>query len=251
MSSGRIGLISALPQELELLRSETQNLREHELAPGLRAWTGRLDDHDVVLAEAGIGKVSAAMQATTLMIQAMPRLLIFTGVAGGLDASLHLGDVVIGERLIQHDAGVANPDGLELYQAGHLPFFDPTDRLGFAPRPDLLARVSGRLEGIELLPIDEGSPTPTIRLGTILTGDVFVNSPEVRHRLAGLGGQAVEMEGAAVAQVADHFGVPFLVVRALSDLAGDNAPSPEVFSHFLEVASANSARVVRHLLPVL
>lgn len=249
-----IGIICAIPQELGHLAQAMAGVVE-EAHGGLAFARGTLDGHGVVLAGGGVGKVNAAVTSTLLADRYGCRCLVFSGVAGGLDPTLHVGDVVIGARTLQHDAGVLQAERVHTYQAGHVPFFNPTDQLGYAPPADLLARVEAQLEGFALEPLSAAAAggqarTPVIVTGTILTGDQFLNCSATRERLfRELGGQAIEMEGGAVGQVAQAFAIPHLVIRALSDLAG--ADSQIDFGRFVEAVAASSAAIVRRLLPVL
>lgn len=249
-----IGIICAIPQELDHLAAAMQ-APATETHGGLVFQRGGLDGHNVVLAGGGVGKVNAAITSTLLADRFACRCLLFSGVAGGLDPALGVGDVVIGERTLQHDAGVLQASRIHTYQAGHVPFFNPTDQLGYYPPAELLARVRDRLDGFSLPPLSAAAAggderTPSIAFGTILTGDQFLNCEATRERLfAELGGKAIEMEGGAVGQVAEAFAIPHLVIRALSDLAG--AESASDFGRFVEEVAAGSAAILRRILEAI
>lgn len=215
---------------------------------------GSLDGCDVVLAETGMGKVNAALVTTVLAHRFGCRAVIFSGVAGGLDPDLNVGDVVIADRLIQYDAGLIEDERLQTYQAGHVPFINPTDRLGYDVGGMVIDKVRRALGGLELPPLSrlaggQGRPARIV-YGTVLSGDQYLHSEPTRVRLhSEFGGRAIEMEGGAVAQVCEAFGIDWLVVRALSDLAGQD--SQFEFNEFAGEVAASSATVLRTLLPVL
>ena len=246
-----IGILCAIPQELAHLQQALTG-GEERIEAGLRFVSGRLDDHQVVLVGAGIGKVNTAITATLLAQAFGCRLIVFSGVAGGLDPALHIGDVVIADRTVQHDAGVIEDERLATYQPGHVPFFNPTDRLGYPVDAALLERLRDRLDGFVLPPLSRAAggagAAPRIAFGTILSGDQYVHCEATRQRLhRELGGLAVEMEGGALAQVCEAFGLPWLDIRALSDLAGKDSRFD--FSAFVHEVAASSALILRRLLP--
>lgn len=237
-------VVAALQAEIDRLVAALETPQRSYVA-GWPTWQGRLGIHDVVVARAGIGKVNTAALSALLWDRFQPSTLIFTGVAGAIDPELSVGDIVVAERTIQHDAGVVTTGGLERYQPGHIPFFNPTDQFGYAPSAGVLASVRSVIDEVELSPVR--ARRPSIKLGTIVTGDQFLQDPATRDRLfAELGAQAVEMEGAALAQFASRVGCDHIVVRSISDLAGEESDID--FERFLPEVAANSARFTAALI---
>ena len=233
-------IMSALAGELRLLRAAMTDDRETR-AGGHRFRVGTIGECDVVLTSVGVGKVNASLVATLALDHFAPSELLFTGVAGGIDPELEIGDVVVAEHVLHHDAGVFGPDGFEVYQSGHVPFFNPTSTIGYRPSRELLDRARSVVGGVVLSPVL--GHEPKVVFGTVATGDQFIQSEEERRRLhETLGAHVAEMEGAAAAQVAGHFGVDHLVIRAVSDRAG--ADSPFDFARVLDEAAINSSSVV-------
>jgi adenosylhomocysteine nucleosidase len=236
--------MSALAGELGLLRAAAADNLETDVG-GHRFRVGSIGECEVVTTFAGVGKVNAAMVATLAIDHFGPREVVFTGVAGGIDPGLEIGDVVVAEHVLHHDAGVFGSDGFEVYQSGHVPFFNPTDDLGYSPSPELLDRVKSVAAGFQLSPVL--GRVPNLVFGTVVTGDQFIQSEAERRRLhETLGASVAEMEGAAVAQVAEHFGIDHVVIRAVSDRAG--VDSAIDFARFLDEVAVNSSSVVLRVL---
>ena len=233
-----IGILCALPQEQELL---VEALGDPPVLPGdgLSARRGRLDGREVVVAAAGVGKVKAAGTATLMVERLGCRALVLSGVAGGLGPDLGIGDIVIADRVIDVDYGRVTDAGRIVYQPGTLPVPESKPDPGY-----LLPAVT-----IELVRERVATSGLEATLGTIVTGDAFLASSRVRDQLAGeWDALAIEMEGSALCGVAERFDIGWLVVRALSDRAGEESLGD--FQAFVSSAAARSARLVRELLPV-
>jgi adenosylhomocysteine nucleosidase len=251
-----LGIICAMPEELAALLGDMSGVERRELA-GREVLKGRLYGRSVAVIESGIGKVASAMVATLLLDALHCRAVLFSGVAGGIDPALNIGDLVVARRLIQHDYGRLQAEGLTPFRPGVPPFGPGRRDYAFDLPDDLAGRIETAMNGLRLPPlpaelvgVERSTLSPVLKLGTIVSGDQFINDETVRRRLqTEFGAHAVEMEGAAVAQVAEAFGVPAIVIRSLSDLAG--AESHLDFGKFVTAVAPTAARVVERLVPVL
>jgi adenosylhomocysteine nucleosidase len=247
-----LGILSALPEEMGHLGAALDPAGDVEIA-GFRFRPGRIDGHSVVLAEAGVGKVATALAGSLLLDRFACRGLIFSGVAGRLDDELFIGDIVIADELIQHDYGAMVAGRLKPFRPGLPPIGEARERPGFRLDPRLRQAIAEAIADLRLPPFDarRDSTRPShVCMGRILSGDQFVNCAATRDRLVSeFKGQAVEMEGAALAQVSERFGAACVVVRCLSDLAGEDSHID--FAAFLPAAANMAAIVVRRLIPAM
>jgi len=234
MTAKPIAVLTAIPEEIAAFGAHLVETGRESVA-GLAFHHGTLDGRPVVLAESGIGKVNAALAATLLLDRFGCGGIVFSGVAGGVDPNLNVGDLVIAEQVIQHDYGAMVQGALEVYRAGALPFPEFRGDVALKANPALIAGARTALDQAQF--------------GTILTGDYYLGCGQTRERLfSSFGGKAVDMESASVAQVAEAFGAPWLIIRALSDLAGEDSRLD--FQAFAREAARTAAAAVLKSLPL-
>jgi adenosylhomocysteine nucleosidase len=218
-----IGIMSAMPQEADsILEAMTEKT---VIKVGLREFTlGFFEKTPVVFSLSGIGKVSAAMTATLLIEKFKARELIFTGVAGG-SGETNVGDIVVGHSYLQHD--------LDLRPIAPSFYIYSLEKQILEASTDLISRM--RDSASEFLSKGISFPDlnifdPKVYEGVIVSGDQFINSKAEHQAISDKakevlpnGFHAVEMEGAAVAQVCTELQTPFIILRTISDKADESA----------------------------
>ncbi|AIF43353.1 5'-methylthioadenosine/S-adenosylhomocysteine nucleosidase [Virgibacillus sp. SK37] len=227
-----MGIIGAMDEEIALLVSKTSE-KEEVLIANCVFIKGKIDEKEVVILKSGIGKVNAAMATTILHEKFNPSHIINTGSAGGFSNKLEVGDIVISTEVVHHDVDVTAFN----YAYGQVPGMPAM----FSVDAELAAKA---IAAVQTLPI-------SYEQGIIATGDSFMDDAE---RVAWVKGKfpsmiAAEMEAAAIAQVCHQYNTPFVIIRALSDIAGKE--SSISFDTFLQKAAENAANLILSMLKTL
>lgn len=221
----KIGIIGAMAEEVVALKKVMENSKSWEAA-GNEFFHGKIGNHEVVVVQSGIGKVMSAMTATLLINQYKVDLLLNTGSAGGIGESLSVGDLVISNKLAYNDVDVT-AFGYSMGQMAGMPLYYEADE-----------EVGRKLEE------SATQMNVNVKRGLITTSDSFIASEERINEIKAIFPDvlATEMEGAAIAQVATQYGIPFAVVRAISDVANEEASMS--FDEFIIEAGKKSAELV-------
>lgn len=225
-----IGIIGAMDVEINGLVSAME-IQEEKIISSIRFYKGLLEGKEVVIAKCNPGKVNAAICAQTMILTYNIDALINTGVAGGLSKNLNICDVAVAKDVVQHDMDTT-------------PLGEPA---GFISGIELVKIPADERICSVLAQCSENAENTTVETGTIASGDQFLNSSEVKDRIVSLfGAIAGEMEGASIGHVAYANGVPFGVLRVISDNA--DGESDMDFPQFCILAADKSIKICREFV---
>lgn len=201
-----VGVIAAMQIEIDALKKRLEN-SETVTYSGIDYVCGTLHGKRIIAAKCGIGKVFAAVCAQTMILKFAPDCIINTGVAGALNPQLHIADIVIGEKTVQHDmdtSAIGDPVGL--VSGINVIFFESDKYI-----VETISRAANELNYAHIP-------------GTIACGDRFVSDADTKAAIvSNFAADACDMESAAMAQACFINGIPFASIRAISDGADDGA----------------------------
>ncbi len=227
----KLAIMGAMEEEIEPLLEYFDDVKVTEFANN-KYYEVNLNGLDIVIAYSKIGKVFASLTASTMIEKFGCDTLLFSGVAGGINPKLKIGDLIIADKLCQHD--------LDITAFGH-----PN---GFVPGGKVFVETSKELRQVAFDVAHENKIS--VLEGTIATGDQFVHSVERKEFIENtFNADALEMEGASVAVICDALDVPFLVLRAISDTADMDAGFD--FDEFLKSSAKNSAEYMMKIVEKL
>ncbi len=231
----KLGIIGAMTVEVETLKSQMQNLTQTEKA-GMTFFEGELENLPVVVVVCGVGKVNAAMCVQVLCDCFGVTHIVNTGVAGSLCAELDIGDFVISKDAIYHDfdCSVINPN----YTLGQVPGLPVRT---FPADAELIEKA---------LQAAQSLPSGKTMVGRVASGDQFIAEKTIKEKIIeNTGALCTEMEGAAIAHTAWRNGVPFVIIRAISDKADNSAEMD--FPTFEAIAAKSCAALTQKLAQIL
>lgn len=228
-----MAIIGAMTEEVNAMLLQMAHYEKHQHLQSTY-FTGKLHNKQVILFQSGIAKVNATLATSFILERFKPRYVINIGSAGGLDQTLHIGDIVVSSAVLHHDVDVTLI-GCAYGQLPELP-------VAFTADHQLIELTQQAIAATHLKAVQ----------GIIASGDAFVSSTEQITRLQKNFPEviAVDMEAAAVAQTCYLYNTPFVIIRAISDVV--TCPDNHVdFFSFLNQASENSAQIVKHLATLL
>ena len=230
--SKRIGIIAAMNEEMTEIKLKMTDIVENEIS-NLKFFEGKINNKDCVLVECGIGKVNAA-RTTQIMIDNFElEYVINIGTAGGLNENLGVTDVVIGEKLVQHDFDITAFGREKGFITGVGKFIE-SDK-------NLVKKCKDVMYGL-----DKENKFQVLT-GVIASGDLFCTDKNLASSIRNeFGADCVEMEGAAIAQICYLDKIPFIVVRSISD--SPNGKNHMDFDEYLQIASKRGAEFLENLL---